>query len=111
MGQTMPTARRVTYACMPTASPVLYEPMFLVDISVPQDAMGGCYGVLSGRRGMVFSEEQRVGTPMMNLKAYLPVKEAFGFDSALRPRPAARRSPSACSTTGSPLRATASMRA
>merc|ERR1712070_132858 len=46
--------------------------------------MGGCYGVLSGRRGMVFSEEQRVGTPMMNLKAYLPVKEAFGFDSALR---------------------------
>jgi len=84
MGQIMPTARRVTYACILTASPVLYEPMFLVDISVPQDAMGGCYGVLSGRRGMVFSEEQRVGTPMMNLKAYLPVKEAFGFDSALR---------------------------
>jgi len=84
MGQLMPTGRRVTYACMLTAAPVLYEPYFLVDIQVPQDAMGGCYGVLSGRRGHVFSEEQRPGTPMMQLRAYLPVKESFGFDTELR---------------------------
>jgi elongation factor 2 len=84
MGQVMPTGRRVTYACILTASPVLYEPYFLVDIQVPQDAMGGCYGVLSGRRGHVFSEEQRPGTPMMQLRAYLPVKESFGFDTELR---------------------------
>jgi elongation factor 2 len=62
----------------------LYEPVYLVDIQVPQDAMGGVYGVLSGRRGHVFAEEQRPGTPMMQLKAYLPVKESFGFDSELR---------------------------
>jgi elongation factor 2 len=84
MGQVMPTGRRVTYACILTAAPVLYEPYFLVDIQVPQDAMGGCYGVLSGRRGHVFSEEQRPGTPMMQLRAYLPVKESFGFDTELR---------------------------
>jgi len=84
MGQVMPTSRRVTYACILTAAPVLYEPYFLVDIQVPQDAMGGCYGVLSGRRGHVFSEEQRPGTPMMQLRAYLPVKESFGFDTELR---------------------------
>jgi len=84
MGQVLPTARRVAYACQLTASPTLYEPVFLVDISVPQDAMGGCYGVLSGRRGHVFTEEQRPGTPMMQLKAYLPVKESFGFTGELR---------------------------
>lgn len=29
------------------------------------------------------SEEQRVGTPMFTLKAYLPVNESFGFNSEL----------------------------
>ena len=46
--------------------------------------MGGCYGVLTRRRGHVFSEEQRPGTPMMTLKAYLPVMESFGFTADLR---------------------------
>merc|ERR1712205_292425 len=65
MGQIMPTARRVMFASLLLAQPVLQEPLFLVDISVPQDAMGGCYGVLTRRRGVVFSEEQRPGTPMV----------------------------------------------
>ncbi len=84
MGQIMPTARRVVYASMYTASPGLLEPVYLCEIACPQDAMGGCYGVLTRRRGHVFSEEQRPGTPMMNLKAYLPVMESFGFTADLR---------------------------
>jgi hypothetical protein len=32
----------------------------------------------------VFSEEQRIGTPMFTIKAYLPVAESFGFNGALR---------------------------
>jgi elongation factor 2 len=32
----------------------------------------------------VFSEEQRIGTPMFTIKAYLPVNESFGFNGALR---------------------------
>mmetsp|Transcript_65504 Transcript_65504/g.147804 ORF Transcript_65504/g.147804 Transcript_65504/m.147804 type:complete len:913 (-) Transcript_65504:171-2909(-) len=83
MGQIMPTARRVTFASLLTAGPVIYEPMFVVDISVPQDAMGGCYGLMSTRRGHVFHEEQQPGTPMMHLKAYLPVSESFGFNGEL----------------------------
>lgn len=83
MGQIMPTARRVCFASFYLSSPVLYEPIFLVDISVPQDAMGGCYGMMSQRRGHVFEEEQQPGTPMMHLKAYLPVSESFGFNSDL----------------------------
>ncbi|BGP31204.1 translation elongation factor 2 [Rhodotorula toruloides] len=31
-----------------------------------------------------FSEEQRPGTPMYTVKAYLPVNESFGFTGELR---------------------------
>ncbi|GAA5864274.1 hypothetical protein JCM1840_006722 [Sporobolomyces johnsonii] len=34
--------------------------------------------------GHVFSEEQRPGTPMYTVKAYLPVNESFGFTGELR---------------------------
>jgi elongation factor 2 len=84
MGQIMPTSRRVTFACILEAEPSLFEPMFLCEISVPQDAAGGCYSCLSQRRGLVFEEEQRPGTPMMTLKAHLPVLESFGFTGDLR---------------------------
>ena len=40
--------------------------------------------MLNKRRGQVFSEEQRVGTPMFTVKAYLPVSESFGFNGELR---------------------------
>jgi len=84
MGQIMPTSRRVCFASLLTATPALLEPVYLCEIQTPQDAMGGCYGCLTRRRGIVFSEEQRPGTPMMNLKAYLPVMESFGFTADLR---------------------------
>merc|ERR1711990_725822 len=84
MGQIMPTARRVMFASLLLAQPVLQEPLFLVDISVPQDAMGGCYGVLTRRRGVVFSEEQRPGTPMVQMEAHMPVMESFGFNADVR---------------------------
>lgn len=84
MGQIMPTARRVCFASMLTGEPGLLEPIYLCNISVPQDAMGNVYGVLTRRRGHVFTEEQRPGTPMMTLLAYLPVMESFGFTADLR---------------------------
>lgn len=40
--------------------------------------------MLNQKRGMVFEEMQRPGTPMYNIKAYLPVIESFGFTSVLR---------------------------
>jgi len=46
--------------------------------------MGGIYGVLNRRRGHVISEEQRPGTPLFTIKAYMPVKESFGFTPDLR---------------------------
>lgn len=83
-GQIIPTCRRVIYAAALTAIPGLLEPIFLVEIQCPEAAMGGIYGVLNRRRGHVFHEEQRPGTPLYNVKAYLPVNESFGFTADLR---------------------------
>ncbi|WRT67604.1 elongation factor 2 [Kwoniella shivajii] len=83
-GQIIPTCRRVTYAAQLLAKPGLQEPMFLVEIAVPESAQGGVYSCLNVRRGQVFSSEQRIGTPMYTMKAYLPVSESFGFNADLR---------------------------
>jgi len=83
-GQIIPTARRVLYACMLTAQPRLMEPVYLVEIQCPENAVGGIYGVLNRRRGHVFEEAQTPGTPMFVVKAYLPVNESFGFTADLR---------------------------
>ncbi|KAJ1719820.1 translation elongation factor 2 [Coemansia erecta] len=78
------TLRRVVYASAMIARPGLQEPIYLVEIQCPENAMGGIYGVLNRRRGHVFAEEQRPGTPLYNIKAYLPVSESFGFTADLR---------------------------
>ncbi|KAL2861092.1 putative fermentation associated protein (Csf1) [Aspergillus lucknowensis] len=83
-GQIMPTTRRVLYAATLLAEPGILEPIFNVEIQVPEQAMGGIYGVLTRRRGHVYTEEQRPGTPLFNVKAYLPVNESFGFPGELR---------------------------
>lgn len=58
--------------------------IYPVEIQCPENAIGGIYSVLNRRRGQVFSEEQRPGTPMFTVKAYLPVNESFGFNGELR---------------------------
>merc|ERR1711971_901782 len=83
-GQIIPTVRRVLYASMLTAEPRLMEPVYLVEIQCPENAVGGIYGVLNRRRGHVFEEAQTPGTPMFVVKAYLPVNESFGFTADLR---------------------------
>ena len=83
-GQMMPAARRCFYAAELLAKPTLQEPMFLVEITCPQDAMSGVYTCLNLRRGHVFEEHQKEGTPLVQARAYLPVAESFGFTAALR---------------------------
>ncbi|CDK29728.1 unnamed protein product [Kuraishia capsulata CBS 1993] len=83
-GQIMPTMRRATYAAMLLAEPRIQEPVFLVEVQCPENAIGGIYSVLNKKRGQVISEEQRPGTPLFTVKAYLPVNESFGFTGLLR---------------------------
>ncbi|KAL6107735.1 elongation factor 2b-like [Pungitius pungitius] len=83
-GQIIPTARRVLYACELTAEPRMMEPIYLVEIQCPEDAIGGIYGVLNRRRGHVIGDLGFSATPMRVTKAYLPVNESFGFTADLR---------------------------
>lgn len=83
-GQVIPTMRRATYAGFLLAEPRIQEPVFLVEIQCPESAVGGIYSVLNKKRGQVVSEEQRPGTPLFTVKAYLPVNESFGFTGELR---------------------------
>merc|ERR1712088_211063 len=95
-GQIIPTARRVFYASVLTASPRLLEPVYLVEVQCPETAMGGIYSVLNRKRGHVFAKEQTPGTPMFQVKAYLPVNESFGFDSDLRAATSGQAFPQCC---------------
>ena len=92
-GQIVPTARRVFYASQLTASPRFVEPIFLVEIQCPDDAVGGIYQCLSQRRGIINEEEPISGTPLVNMKAFLPVAESFGFTQALRAATSGRAFP------------------
>jgi len=83
-GQLMPPTRRACFAAELLAKPTLQEPVFLVEITCPTDAMSGVYACLNLRRGCVFEENPREGTPLVQVKAHLPVAESFGFVSALR---------------------------
>merc|ERR1719329_1705777 len=83
-GQIMPPTRRCCFAAEMTAKPTLQEPVFLVEITCPQDAMSGVYSCMNMRRGCVFEENPREGTPLIQVKAHLPVAESFGFVAALR---------------------------
>lgn len=65
-------------------------------LQCPENALGGVYSVLNQKRGLVFEEVQRVGTPIFNLKAYLPVNESFGFTGTLRAATAGQAFPQAC---------------
>ncbi|MCL7031189.1 hypothetical protein MKW94_007003 [Papaver nudicaule] len=83
-GQIIHTARKAMYASQLTAKPRFLEPMYLVEIQAPASALGAIYCVLFHKRGHVFEETQREGTPLYNLKAYLPVVESFGFSAQLK---------------------------
>lgn len=78
------------YKCLSSSLPTISCP---VEIQCPENAIGGIYSVLNKRRGQVVSEEQRPGTPMFTVKAYLPVMESFGFNAELRGQTAGQAFP------------------
>jgi elongation factor 2 len=83
-GQIMPPFKRVMCATMIKSGPAVLEPMYVCDIVVPQTHISGVYSTLNQRRGIVDSTENRAGTPLTKIKAFLPVLESFGFTQVLR---------------------------
>ena len=62
VGQIIPTARRVYYACEIIAKP---NYIYLCSISTQQGVMNGVYQCFSQRRGVIFSEESVQGTLLL----------------------------------------------
>jgi len=92
-GQLMPTTKSVLYACQIKSGPSIMEPMYLCDITVPNHAVAGVYSTLNQRRGVIEGKEDRAGTPLSKIKAFLPVLESFGFTQLLRQNTAGQAFP------------------
>jgi elongation factor 2 len=83
-GQLMPPIKRAMFGCQIDAGPALMEPMYLCSITVPSQAVSGVFSTLNARRGTVENKEDRQGTPLCIITAFLPVLESFGFTQILR---------------------------
>jgi len=92
-GQIVPAARKSMFAAHLSGKPRLQEPVFLVEIQTPEEAVGGIHTVLNQRRGEYIDEESVAGTPLKMIKAYLPVSESFGFTQHLRTETSGRAFP------------------
>jgi elongation factor G len=65
-----------------SADPVLLEPVFKVEVSVPSEFMGNVIGDLNSRRGKVHSMSARGNTQVVD--AEVPLATLFGYATDLR---------------------------
>jgi elongation factor G len=68
---------------MEQAGPVLLEPIMLVTVSVPEDAVGDVIGDLNSRRGRPLGMEPQ-GAGMTEVKAEVPMAEMLSYAPDLR---------------------------
>jgi U5 small nuclear ribonucleoprotein component len=83
-GQLIPTARRLCYSAILTATPRLMEPLATTEIVCPKDVTDVVYQLLARRRGHVLTETPKAGTPLVVLRALLPLLDSCGFETDLR---------------------------
>lgn len=83
-GQIIPTSRRVVYSAFLLATPRLMEPYYFVECHSPADCVPAVYTVLAKRRGHVIQDTPISGSPLYEIKAYIPVIDSFGFETDLR---------------------------
>jgi elongation factor G len=68
---------------MELATPVLLEPIMLVSVNVPEDAVGDVIGDLNSRRGRPLGMEP-AGAGMTDIKAEVPMSEMLSYAPDLR---------------------------
>ncbi len=72
------------------ASPVLLEPVMLVEVTTSPDFFGDVMGDLNRRRGMIQGSEERGGSQI--IRAHVPLAEMFGYVNELRSMTSGRAS-------------------
>ncbi|CAM0957870.1 unnamed protein product [Alopecurus aequalis] len=78
-------AQRATLASQLLAKPRLLEPVYLVQILVPEKALNAVYCVLNEKGVEVVEEKkiQRFGNLLYIIKGRLPIQDSLGFSKAL----------------------------
>jgi elongation factor G len=66
------------------AKPVLLEPIFKVEVTVPEEYMGDVIGDLSSRRGRIEGTDMHSGAAA--IRGFVPLSEMFGYATDLRSR-------------------------
>lgn len=64
------------------SKPVLLEPVFKVEVNVPEEYMGDVIGDISGRRGRIEGSDMVAGA--VTVKGFVPLSEMFGYATDLR---------------------------
>jgi elongation factor G len=64
------------------ATPVILEPIFKVEVVVPEEYMGDVIGDMNSRRGRVEGMEPRGNIQV--IRGYVPLSEMFGYATVLR---------------------------
>jgi elongation factor G len=64
------------------AKPVLLEPIFKTEVTVPEEYMGDVIGDISSRRGRIEGSDMHSGA--VAVKAFVPLSEMFGYATDLR---------------------------
>jgi elongation factor 2 len=65
-----------------TAKPVLLEPIYKINVSVPSQWFGTCSSILARRRGKILTTEHRGALAV--IAGYIPVAETFGLSAEMR---------------------------
>jgi len=64
------------------ASPVLLEPIYNLEVTVPEECMGDVMGDISSRRGKILGMEAE--GPFQTIKAKVPLAELYKYSTSLR---------------------------
>ncbi len=64
------------------AKPVLLEPIFKIEVTVPDEYMGDVIGDISSRRGRIEGSDMNNGA--VAVRGYVPLSEMFGYATDLR---------------------------
>ena len=64
------------------AKPVILEPIFKLEITVPEEYMGDVMGDVNSRRGRIEGMEARAGAQV--IRGFVPLSEMFGYATDLR---------------------------
>eukprot|EP01127_Copromyxa_protea_P024743 TRINITY_DN9903_c0_g1_i2.p1 TRINITY_DN9903_c0_g1~~TRINITY_DN9903_c0_g1_i2.p1 ORF type:complete len:332 (-),score=45.21 TRINITY_DN9903_c0_g1_i2:23-1018(-) len=83
-GQIIPSARKCISLAMLSAKPALLEPVFLAEIVTDREAASKIHPLIMRLRGYVTDEQPKEGSPLLTVKAHIPVLESFGFSASLR---------------------------